>query len=101
MMTGRRTVSAQPEAIGPTDRCRGVRWAAIGVIWVMALWHSWEARALFGDGAAFFIVIVHQQWLIHFYAARDYAMLASQLPLVSALLLGVTDLHWLARLLSF
>ena len=67
----------------------------------MALWHSWESRALFGDGAAFFISIVHQQSPMHFYPARDFAMVASQLPLMSALLLGVTDLHWLARVLSF
>jgi hypothetical protein len=67
----------------------------------MALWNSWESRALFGDGAAFFIEIIHQQWPVHFYRARDFAMVASQLPLMSALLLGVTDLHWLARVLSF
>lgn len=71
------------------------------MIWALALWHSWESRALFGDGAAFFIEIVHQQSPMHFYRARDFAMVASQLPLVSALLLGVTDLHWLARVLSF
>ena len=67
----------------------------------MALWQSWESRALFGDGAVFFIGIVDQQRPMHFYPARDFAMVASQLPLMAALLLGVTDLHWLARVLSF
>ena len=71
------------------------------MLWTLALWHSLEARALFGDGAAYFVVIVDAQRPQHFYMARDYAMLASQLPMISALLLGVTDLHWLARLQSF
>ena len=84
-----------------TDRCRHVRWGAIGILWVFALWHSWEVRALFNDGAVFFIATVHQQSPVHFYAARDYAMLAMQFPLTLALRLGVTDLNWLARLLSF
>jgi hypothetical protein len=84
-----------------TDCCRHARWGAIGILWVFALWHSWEVRALFNDGAVFFIAAVHQQSPVHFYPARDYAMLAMQLPLTLALRLGVTDLNWLARLLSF
>ena len=84
-----------------TDRCRHVRWGAVGILWVFALWHSWEVRALFNDGAVFFIATVYQQSPVHFYGARDYAMLAMQFPLTLALRLGVTDLNWLARLLSF
>jgi hypothetical protein len=99
-MTGH-IVSTEAEALRSTDRCRDLRWASIAVIWAMAIWHSWESRGLVGDGSAYFVEIVLRQWPLHFYPARDYAMVASQLPLMSALLLGVTDLHWLARLLSF
>jgi hypothetical protein len=54
-------------------------------------------RALFGDGASFFLYAVHQDWFVHFYPARDYAMVASQLPLILALKLGLDDPATLAR----
>ena len=73
-------------------------WTAVGLIWSLAAWHAWEARALFGDGANFFIYAVQLDRFVHFYPSRDYAMLASQVPLLIALKLGIDDLGWLARI---
>lgn len=82
----------------PTAANRVAYWTAVGLIWSLAAWHAWEARALFGDGANFFIHAVQLDRFVHFYPARDYAMLASQVPLLAALKLGVDDLAWLARI---
>jgi hypothetical protein len=72
----------------------------ICLIWGLALWHSWESRGLFVDGSAFLVQIVRREWFFDFYAPRLYAMVVGQVPIVTALFLGVTDLHLLARLLS-
>ena len=74
--------------------------STIGLIWALALWHSWTCRGLFVDGSAFLLQIVEHEWFFHFYAPRVYAMIAGQIPVMIALTLGTTDLHWLARLLS-
>ena len=73
----------------------------IGLLWGLALWHSWESRGLFVDGSAFLVQIVRREWFFDFYAPRLYAMVMGQIPMLAALFLGVTDLHLLARLLSF
>ncbi|MFO1160158.1 MAG: hypothetical protein U1E60_15055 [Reyranellaceae bacterium] len=70
------------------------------LIWGLALWHSWESRGLFVDGSAFLVQIARREWFFDFYGPRLYAMVVSQVPIVTALFLGVTDLHLLARLLS-
>ena len=75
--------------------------AILCLIWALALWHSWICRGLFVDGSAFLVQIVRREWFFEFYPPRIYAMIAAQLPVMTALLLGVTDLHLLARLLSF
>jgi hypothetical protein len=75
--------------------------ATICLIWALALWHSWTCRGLFVDGSAFLVQIVRREWFFDFYAPRLYAMLAGQIPVMTAVTLGVTDLHLLARLLSF
>ncbi len=75
--------------------------AAIGLIWALALWHSWICRGLFVDGFAFLVQIATYEWFFDFYPPRLYAMIAGQIPVMTAVILGVTDLHWLARLLSF
>jgi len=74
--------------------------AAICLIWALALWHSWICRGLFVDGFAFLVQIVTYEWFFDFYPPRLYAMLAGQIPVMTAVILGVTDLHWLGRLLS-
>jgi hypothetical protein len=75
--------------------------ATICLIWALALWHSWTCRGLFVDGSAFLVQIVRREWFFEFYAPRLYAMIAGQIPVMTAVTLGVTDLHVLARLLSF
>jgi hypothetical protein len=71
------------------------------LIWGLALWHSWESRGLFVDGSAFLVQIARREWFFDFYAPRLYAMVVGQAPIMTAIFLGVTDLHLLARLLSF
>ena len=75
--------------------------ATLCLIWGLALWHSWTCRGLFVDGSAFLVQIVRREWFFDFYAPRLYAMIAGQLPIMTAVTLGVTDLHLLGRLLSF
>jgi hypothetical protein len=72
----------------------------IGLLWGLALWHSWESRGLFVDGFAFLVQIARREWFFDFYAPRLYAMVIGQVPVMAALFLGVTDLHFMARLLS-
>ena len=72
----------------------------VGLIWGLALWHSWESRGLFVDGSAFLVQIARREWFFDFYAPRLYAMVVGQAPIMTAVFLGVTDLHLLARLLS-
>jgi hypothetical protein len=74
--------------------------ATIGLIWALALWHSWICRGLFVDGFAFLAQITTFEWFFDFYPPRLYAMILAQLPVMAGVILGVTDLHWLARLLS-
>ncbi len=75
--------------------------ATLCLIWALALWHSWTCRGLFVDGSAFLVQIVRREWFFDFYAPRLYAMIAGQVPIMTAVTLGVTDLHLLGRLLSF
>lgn len=70
------------------------------LLWALALWHSWTCRGLFVDGSAFVVEIVRRDWFFDFYDPRLYAMILGQIPVIIAVKLGVTDLQWLARLLS-
>src|SRR5947208_2842110 len=72
----------------------------LGLIWGLALWHSWESRGLFVDGSAFLVQIARREWFFDFYGPRLYAMIIGQVPVMTAMFLGVTDLHLMARLLS-
>lgn len=74
--------------------------ATVAIIWALALWHSWTSRGLFVDGANFLVHIVRQEAFFDFYMPRLYAMVMGQIPVMTAVTLGVTDLHLLARLLS-
>jgi hypothetical protein len=74
--------------------------ATVAIIWALAAWHSWTSRGLFVDGANFLVHIVRQEAFFDFYAPRVYAMVLGQIPVMTAVTLGVTDLHLLARLLS-
>src|SRR5262249_52375622 len=75
-------------------------WTTICLIWGLALWHSWESRGLFVDGSAFLVQIARREWFFDFYAPRLYAMVLGQIPVITGIFLGITDLHCLARLLS-
>jgi hypothetical protein len=70
------------------------------LIWGLALWHSWESRGLFVDGSAFLVQIARREWFFDFYGPRLYAMVLGQMPAITGIWLGITDLHLLARLLS-
>jgi hypothetical protein len=70
------------------------------LLWALTLWHSWTCRGLFVDGSAFLVQIARREWFFDFYAPRLYAMVVGQAPIMTAIFLGVTDLHLLARLLS-
>jgi hypothetical protein len=74
--------------------------AAVGLIWALALWHSWICRGLFVDGFAFLVQIITYEWFFYFYPPRIHAMIVAQIPVMGAIILGVTDLHLLSRLLS-
>ena len=70
------------------------------LLWTLALWHAWESRGLFVDGAVFMSQIVQREWFFYFYPPRRHAMILAQIPVILGLKLGVSDLHWLSRLLS-
>lgn len=72
----------------------------VGLLWILALWHSWECRGLFVDGSAFLVQIARREWFFDFYDPRLFAMVLGQIPVIAAVFLGVTDLHFLAQLLS-
>src|SRR6187455_2255087 len=74
--------------------------ATVAIVWALALWHSWTSRGLFVDGANFLVHIVRQEAFFDFYMPRVYAMVLGQIPIMTAVTLGVTDLHLLAWLLS-
>lgn len=73
---------------------------ATGLLWALALWHAWLCRGLFVDGSTFLVEIVRREWFFDFYDPRLYAMVLGQIPIMIGVKLGITDLHWLARLLS-
>ena len=73
---------------------------AASLLWALALWHAWTCRGLFVDGSAFLAEVARREWFFDFYDPRLYAMIVGQIPVMIAVKLGITDLHWLARLLS-
>lgn len=74
--------------------------ATVALIWALALWHSWTCRGLFVDGANFLVHIAGSERFFDFYDPRYYAMVLGQIPVMTAITLGSTDLQLLARLLS-
>lgn len=75
----------------------GVYRGAAAVLWALAVWNSLACRGLFWDGAAFLVEIIDRNWFHWvFYPARAHVMWLTQLPVVVALKLGVTDTRILA-----
>ena len=73
----------------------------VALLWISALWKSWECQGLYSDGSVVLTEILGYQRLIgSLLTPRAYAALVAEAPTVLALKLGVTDLHWLARFLS-
>jgi hypothetical protein len=74
--------------------------AAVCILWGLGSWNAWECLGLYSDGAPYFLQSVQRKAFWVFDPARDYVYGLTQVPLVIALRLGVTDLHWLARIYS-
>jgi hypothetical protein len=70
------------------------------LVWGLAIWHSWLARGLFGDGSAELLYMMENGGYALFYDSRCTLIAVTQTPAAVALLLGVTDSERLARLLS-
>ncbi|HZQ01287.1 MAG TPA: hypothetical protein VFB13_17210 [Reyranella sp.] len=75
------------------------RMAAV-LIWGLAVWHSWLARGLFGDGSATLLYMMHIKSYVMLYDSRQTVIAVTQTPAALAIWLGITDTHLLARLLS-
>jgi len=70
---------------------------AAAILWALAIWNSVACRGLFWDGSAFLVEIIDNNWFHWmFYPARAHVMWLTQLPVVVALKLGVTDTRFLA-----
>ena len=76
-------------------------WAAIGLLWILAIWHSWACRGLFIDGAKLLIDMVGYQWFVTFRSPRLHTEVAGQILPLIGIKVGITDLRLLAQLLSF
>lgn len=75
--------------------------SSIVVLWAAALWHSWLCRGLYSDGSDFLLdMVLHGRFGAGLLDPRAHAIWLSQLPAMLGMELGVTDLHWLARLQS-
>jgi hypothetical protein len=80
---------------------RFIAWAAIGLLWILAIWHSWACRGLFIDGAKLLIDMVRYQWFVTFRSPRLHTEVAGQILPLIGIKFGITDLRLLAQLLSF
>jgi hypothetical protein len=70
--------------------------AAVLLIWGLAVYNSIACRGLFWDGAAFLVNIVDLDKFHDFYPARAHVSWLTQLPVLIAVRLGVTDMKILA-----
>jgi hypothetical protein len=79
------------------------RRVVIGTIWAFVLWQSWNTCGLAGDGAYLLVEIVRLGgFLPYSYSPeRFFTNFVGQVPVVAAIHLGVEDLHWLARWMTF
>ncbi|MFI4999514.1 MAG: hypothetical protein ACHQK9_06510 [Reyranellales bacterium] len=70
------------------------------LIWGLAIWHCWVARGLFIDGSAILVTMIKNGGFALFFDSRRYVMALTQMPVASAIEVGVTDTQTLSRLLS-
>ena len=74
--------------------------AVLAVLWVCGVAYSWLSCGLIGDGSYYLFDAVTVGPYKDVGHERAVPNLLAQLPLTVALVAGVTDLHWLARLQS-
>lgn len=81
---------------------RSVCTGALGLLWGLALWSSWQSRGLYLDGSYYLLEAIRGGGFApyDFLPGRAFAMWLTQLPVAAALALGAGDTHWLARLYS-
>ena len=70
------------------------------LLWTLAAYNSHACRGLFWDGASFRVNVVDLRAFHDFYPARAHVGWVTQLPLLAALRLGVTDMNVLAMVQS-
>lgn len=70
------------------------------LLWALVVYNSIACRGLFWDGAAFLVNVVDFRTFHDFYPARAHVGWVTQLPLLAALRLGVTDMNVLAMIQS-
>jgi hypothetical protein len=70
------------------------------LLWALAAYNSFACRGLFWDGAAFLVNVVDFRTFHDFYPARAHVGWVTQLPVLLALRLGVTDMNVLAMIQS-
>lgn len=68
------------------------------LLWGLAAYDTYACRGLFWDGAAFLVSIVDTGTFHDFYPARAHVGYVTQLPVLIALKLGVTNLKILAMI---
>jgi hypothetical protein len=75
--------------------------AATLLLWALAVWNSIACRGLFWDGASFLVNVVDfGRFYDFYYPARAHVGWVTQLPLLAAVHLGVSDMHVLAMIQS-
>lgn len=70
------------------------------LLWGLAIHDAIACRGLFWDGSAFLVNLIDNRTFHDFYPARAYVGYVTQLPVLIAIWLGVTDVHLLAILQS-
>lgn len=90
--------------MSPLDesRARPVCIGVIALLWVQALWASWECRGLYLDGSYHLLETIRRGGFLayDFSPGRIFAIWISQLPVVAGLWLDIDDTHVLAQLYS-
>lgn len=70
------------------------------LLWALAVYDSAVCRSLFWDGAAFLVNVIDKRGFHDFYPARAHVGWVTQLPVLLAVKLGLTDTRLLAMIQS-
>lgn len=74
--------------------------SVVALLWGLVVYDSIECRGLFWDGASFLVNVIDGRDFHDFYPARAHVGWVTQLPVLVALQVGITDTHALAILYS-